>query len=141
MGQAAVDAAWKDLDNQDRFVQFAARVALEHQDATLWASKALAETGPLKATLALLALTRVSAPDPFHRKPTDPEADPALRAKIVAALSRIDHTKLPDDQKLDLIRVYHVLFNRFGRPTPAESAAVIAKFDPVFPDKNRFVNG
>jgi putative heme-binding domain-containing protein len=141
VGQPAVDAAWKELDNRDRFIQFAARVALEHQEPKLWADRALAETDPQKATLSLLALTRVSAPCPSHRKPGDPAADPALRAKIVAALNRIDFAKLADEQKLDLIRVYHVLFNRFGHPTPAESVAVVAKFDSAFPDKNRFVNG
>src|SRR5207248_1252920 len=46
-----------------------------------------------------------------------------------------------DQQKLDIIRVYHVLFNRFGQPTADERKAWLAKFSPVFPDKNRFVNG
>lgn len=141
VGRPAVDAAWKELNNRDRFVQFAARVALEHQSPDLWADQALAEKDPAKATIALLALTRVSAPDPFHRKPTDPPADPALRAKVLESLNRIDFAKLADEQKLDLIRAYHVLFNRFGKPTEAEAKAVIAKFDPAFPDKNRFVNG
>ena len=31
VGAAAVEAAWKELDNADRFTQFAARVALEHR--------------------------------------------------------------------------------------------------------------
>jgi putative heme-binding domain-containing protein len=137
---AAVDAAFKELDNKDRFVQFAARTALEFQDPKLWADKALAEADPQKAILALLALTRVSAPDPFHRKPTDPPADPALRAKIVAALNKIDFAKLDEGQKLDLLRAYHVLFNRFGQPTASERQAVIAKFDPLFPAAGRYVN-
>lgn len=141
VGAAAVDAAWKELNNADRFTRFAARVALEHQDAKLWSAKALAETDPVKATQALLALCRVSAPDPFHRKPTDPPADPALRAQIMAAMNRIDFAKLNDDQKLDAIRVYQILFNRFGKPTAADAQATIAKFDPLFPDANRYVNG
>jgi hypothetical protein len=80
VGPAAVEAAFKELDNKDRFVQYAAWVALEFQDKQLWADRALAEKDPQKQILALLALARVSAPDPFHRKPTDPPADPALRA-------------------------------------------------------------
>ncbi|HJZ54996.1 MAG TPA: c-type cytochrome [Gemmataceae bacterium] len=141
IGQPAVDAAWKELNNADRFIRFAARVAIEHQDVKLWAEKALAEKDPVTATQALLALCRVSAPDPFHRKPTDPPADPELRGKIVAALNRIDFAKLTDEQKLELIRVYHVLLNRFREPTAAERQAIIAKFDPAFPDPNRYVNG
>ena len=39
VGQSAVDAAWKELDNADRYIQFAARVAVEHQDPPLWTEK------------------------------------------------------------------------------------------------------
>lgn len=138
---AAVPAAFKELDSKDRFVQFAARTALEWQDPKLWADKALAEADPQKAILSLLGLVRVSAPDPFHRKPNDPPADPALRGKIVAALNKIAFAKLDDQQKLDLIRVYHVLFNRLGKPTEGERQAVIAQLDPVFPAGNWRVNG
>src|SRR5262249_38981271 len=47
VGQPAVDAAWKELNNADRFIRFAARVAIEHQDPKLWAEKALAEKDPV----------------------------------------------------------------------------------------------
>jgi putative heme-binding domain-containing protein len=141
VGPEAVDAAWKELNSSDRFVQFAARVVLEHQDPKLWAEKALAEKDPETSIISLLALTRVSAPDPFHRKPTDPPADPALRAKILDSLARIDFAKLKDSQKLDLTRVYQILFNRFGAPTPPERAAWLDKYRPAFPNGNRFVDG
>ena len=143
--QEAVDAAWVVLRARgaarDRFLLFAARAAIEHQDPKLWTGRALAEREPQTAIHTLLALCRVSAPDPFHRKLTEPPADPALRARILAALNGIDFARLDDQQKLDLIRVYHVLFNRFGRATAAEAKAVVGKLDPAFPDKNRFVNG
>ncbi|MBX9627007.1 MAG: c-type cytochrome [Gemmataceae bacterium] len=144
---AAVDAAFKELDSKDRFVQFAARTVLEHQDPKLWADKALAETDPQKAIPALLALTRVSAPDPFHRKPSDPPADPDLRGAIGRALARIDPAKLDDGQKLDLIRAYHVLYNRFGPPVGRvgagrnERGVVLAQMEPLLPAKNWRVNG
>jgi putative heme-binding domain-containing protein len=138
---AAVDAAMKELNSADRFVQSAAREALEFQDPATWADRALSEKDPQKSILSLLALTRVSAPDPFHRKPTDPPADPLLRAKILKSLARLDFAKLDDQLKLDLIRVYQVLFNRFGPPTADERKAWLAKLGPTFPDRNRFVNG
>lgn len=144
---AAVDAAFRELDNKDRFVQYAARVALEWQDPKVWRDRALSEKDPQKAILALLALTRVSAPDPFHRKPSDPSADPELRAAIGKALARIDATKLDDGQLLDLIRAYHVLYNRLGKPEgrvgagPNESGAVLAQMEPLLPAKNWRVNG
>src|SRR5262245_18405633 len=48
VGKEAVDAAWKELNNADRFVRFAARVVLEHQDPKLWVDQALAEQDPQK---------------------------------------------------------------------------------------------
>jgi len=141
LGLASIETAFKELNSSDRFTQYAARTVLEHQDPKLWSAKAIAETDPQKAILALLALTRVSAPDPFHRKPDDPKPDPALRGKILGSLGRVDFAKLDDQQKLDLIRAYQILFNRFGKPEGAEMLAVLAKLRPAFPDKNRFVNG
>ncbi|HSQ56468.1 MAG TPA: c-type cytochrome [Gemmata sp.] len=141
VGQPAVEAAWKELNSADRFIQFAARVALEHQDPSLWEEKSLAETDPVKAIHALLALVRVSAPCPEHTKDKKVHGDPALRAKVLASLGRIDFASLGDQQKLDMIRVYHILFNRFGAPTAEERKAWLAKFTPAFPDKNRFVDG
>jgi putative heme-binding domain-containing protein len=137
----AIDEAWAYLSDRDRFVQFAARVAIEHQDSKLWMDKALAETEPSRAIQSLLALVRVSAPCPEHTKDKKVVGDPSLRAKILAALGRIEFAKLSDQQKLDLIRVYQVLFNRFGRPTADERTAWLAKFSSVFPNKNRFVDG
>ena len=106
-----------------------------------WRDLALKETKPTAAINCLLALVRVSAPDPFHRKPSDPPSDPKLRGQIVAALDRLDWSKLDDGQRLELLRVYAVLFNRFGKPTAEERKAVLAKLDPQFPARDRFVNG
>lgn len=137
----AVATAWPYLNHPDRFIRYAARVAIEWQDPAEWRERALAEIDPLAATNALIALVRVSAPDPFHRKPSDPPADPALRARIVEALARFDWDKLDDARRLDLIRVYSVLFNRLGRPEEPERQAVLARLDPHFPARNKFVNG
>ena len=141
IGEPAVAAAWKELNNADRFIRFAARVALEHQDVTLWADEATGEKDAVKAINALLALARVSAPCPYHRKPGAEPANPVVRGKILAALNGIDFAKLTDEQKLDLIRVYHVTLNRFGKPTDAERTAILAKFDPEFPAKSRYIDG
>ncbi|MCE9561491.1 MAG: c-type cytochrome [Planctomycetes bacterium] len=140
IGHEAVDAAWKELDNADRFVRFAARVALEHQDVKLWAEKALAEKDAVKSIHAILALARVSAPCPEHTKDKKVAGDPALRGKILEALGRINFTTLTDDQKTDLTRVYEIVFNRFGQPTAEERKAWLAKYSPVFPTGSRFTD-
>jgi putative heme-binding domain-containing protein len=136
----AIDEAWAYLSDRDRFVQFAARVAIEHQDPKLWMDKALAEMEPSRAIHSLLALVRVSTPCPEHTKDKKVAGDAALRGKILHALGRLDFSGLTDPQKLDLIRVYHVLFNRFGQPTAEERAAWLAKFRSAFPNGNRFVD-
>ena len=136
----AVEIAWPQLSNPDRFIRYAARVAVEFQDPATWRDKALAETNPLAALEALLALTRVSASDPAHRATDEPAPDASLRDKILAALGRLDWDKLPYARKLDLARVYEVLFNRFGPPDDATAARLASRFDSAYPAKGRELN-
>jgi putative heme-binding domain-containing protein len=116
-------------------------VAIEHQDVATWRDKALAEKKPTAAINALLALVRSSAADPFHKKTGDPDADPALRKRIVEALGRIDWDALENWQRLELLRVYHVLFNRFGHPSEDERKLVLGRLNEKFPAGDRLVNG
>ena len=130
-----------DIGSAERFARFYARIALEQQDTKLWAGKALAETNPTAKIHAILALVRSSAACPQHDKEGKHQGDPALRGKILESLAKLDFTKLSVEQRLDLIRVYHVLFNRFGMPTDAERTAWLAKFEPSFPTGQRYVDG
>src|SRR5262249_17742737 len=130
---AAVEAAWLHLAHPDRFIRFAARVAIEHQDANLWRERALAEKDPARAIAALLALARVSAADPFHRTDKTPAPDDSLRRQTFAALLRLDWGVLSDEQRLDLLRVWHVALNRMGPPDDELKQALVARFDKVYP--------
>ncbi len=136
-----VTTAWSSLREQDRFARFAGQVLLERQDPKLWADKALAEKNPAASITALLALTRVSAACPQHDPKGAKKGDPALRGKILEALGKLDFAKLTVEQRLDMVRVYHVLFHRFGAPTDDERKAWLAKFQPAFPTGQRFVDG
>jgi putative heme-binding domain-containing protein len=138
----AVEIAWPYLGHADRYIRFAARVAIEHQDPKTWQERALAEHDPARALGALLALVRAVGQDPFHhpRKPTDAVPGKALQAPILDALARIDWTKLTNGQRLDLLRIYSILFNRMGSPEPAARAQLIKRFDPVYPAQSREVN-
>ena len=53
---AAIDLAWNNLDHEDRFIRVTARTVLEHQPLDRWQERALAETNPVKKTVAILAL-------------------------------------------------------------------------------------
>ena len=137
---AAVKDAWKYLDSKDRYIRFAARVAVEWQDPALWQEKALMEKDSEKSIEAIIALVRVSALDEFHRKATDPKPDPGLQGKVLAALERISWSGLNGSQQIDLLRAYSLTFTRLGRPNDSARLALIAKFDPVFPAKGRELN-
>ncbi len=136
----AVDAAWPFLSNPDRFLRYAARVAIEFQGQAAWADRALAETEPQAALESLLALAQVSASDPAHRKATDPEPSPAVKGRILAALDKLKYEGLSTAQRIDLLRVYTVVFNRMGRPDAATAARLVARFDVAYPSKSRDLN-
>ena len=56
--QGAVDFAWPNLKHEDRFVRYAARIAVEHQPLSEWQARALKETDPQILTQAMIALAR-----------------------------------------------------------------------------------
>ncbi len=129
----AVAAVWPYLGDQERAIRYAARVALEWQDLEQWREKALSESDPRKAIAALVALARVSGRDEFHRQSTDPAPDPALRARILAALDVIDWPRLANPDRVDLLRAYTLAFTRLGRPDDAACGRLATKFDGLFP--------
>ncbi len=145
----AVEEAWPYLGNKDRFLRYAARIALEWQPPETWADRALAEKDPEAAITALLGLIRSVAQDPLHMTESQRKAaadDPARRKyadRIIVALNKIDFDKLPVEQRLELLRVYQVFFVRFGKELVPEDQyqAADAHFGQVFPTGNRYVDG
>jgi putative heme-binding domain-containing protein len=136
----AIDKAWKHLDSKDRALRFAARVALEWQDPSLWREQALKEKDARKSIAALVALARVSSRDEFHRKDSDPKPDPALQGQIINSLERIDWNRISEQDRLDLLRAYTLAFTRLGKPDQSTRQRLAAKFEPLFPAKSREVN-
>jgi putative heme-binding domain-containing protein len=138
----AVASAWPHLDHEDRYIRFAARVAIEHQDVELWKDHALAETRPVAAINALLALVRAVGKDPVHhpRKANEPVPGVEMKAPLLAALEQIDWQKLNDSQRCDLLRVYLVLFSRLGAPDDTAGARIIRHLSPFFPAKSYELN-
>jgi putative heme-binding domain-containing protein len=137
----AVGYAWQHLGHPDRFIRFAARAALEAQPVEQWRERALAETNPQVKLTALLALVRSAAADPLHAKKDAPKPDPKVAQGVIHALNHLDWAKLTPDQRIELVRVYQILFNRFGKPADADRSATVAKLDGVFPTGNRFLDG
>jgi hypothetical protein len=136
----ALKVLWPHLGSSDRSLRFAARIALEWQPVNTWRDRALQEKNPVASLQALLALARVSSRDQFHRQPTDPAVDPALKGQALAALNRIAWPRLTDAQRLDLLRTYSVTFTRLGAPEEATRAQLAAEFERHFPTGKRELN-
>ena len=137
----AVKTLWSYLGDSDRFMRYAARVALEWQDKKTWTDQALAETDPRRSMAAIVALARVSGKDVYSTVPgKTPAPDKALQAKMFAALDRIDPRQITFQEKLDLLRSYGLVMIRLGAPDEATRQRLIAKFDPMLPSMQRELN-
>ncbi len=116
---AAVDAAWPALSSDDRFVRFAARIAIENQPVATWRERALKETDPQAAVMGLLALAR--------------QGESGDLEGLIAALGRLELGSLPQPQALSVLRAYALGFTRLGAPDDALRSQVIATLDPLYP--------
>ena len=156
VGPEAIDKAWPHLASKDRFVRFAARVAIERQPVDQWAGRALAEKNPQAALEALVALARVGRSAAATKASLEaaraksgissnavaltlPE-DEARQKQVLEALGKLDFQQLDGPQRLALLRAYALAFTRFGKPAPEVCASVAAKFDPLFPHADPYVN-
>ena len=130
---AGVDFAWTHLDHDDRFVRFAARTVLEHQPLERWQSRALTESSPAKKVVALLALARAAGVCPQHRKEGAAEVNTGLRDDMLAAMAKVDPSKLTEQQTQTMVRGVQIILNRFGMPSPESVALLCERLEPLFP--------
>tara|TARA_R110000850_G_scaffold16044_13_gene50071 strand:- start:903 stop:2249 length:1347 start_codon:yes stop_codon:yes gene_type:complete len=136
----AVEAVWPYLNHEDRFIRWAARVALEHQPASEWSEKALSEAEPGRRIPALLALARLTGTSTSQRPEEGHAVDVAMRDRLFGSLLEIDWSELNDEQQLGLVRLTQVVLHRFGDPDAATMAALTEKLDPAFPADNFELN-
>ncbi|TWT62751.1 c-type cytochrome [Rubinisphaera italica] len=136
----AIEFAWPYLSSEDRFIQFAARTAIEHQPIETWADKALTEQDPSRQVVALLALARVSGVCPQHRNEKSSPVDIEMRKKLLTAVLSIDVSKLELPEQLTLQRTIQIILNRFGRPDEAIVQKLIEQNDPLFPSDSAELN-
>ncbi len=123
---AAVAFSYPYLGHADRYIRYAARVALEHQDVKLWQDKVLAERNPETLITGAVGLAR--------------QGDKSLQPKLIHQLMDLDLASLPEAQQLELLRAWQLVFIRMGEPTPATAARLAHDFYPLFPTKSDFVN-
>jgi putative heme-binding domain-containing protein len=122
----AIEAAWPFLNSDDRYLRYAARIAIESQSGVEWQARALAEKRPRAALTALLALARNAPRD----------AQPYL----LAALEKFPLDKLSPELQLEKLRVFGLSFIRQGKPSTEQAKRIVEELDAQFPSKNEFVN-
>jgi putative heme-binding domain-containing protein len=122
----AVEFVYPHLGHDDRFIRYAARVALEHQKPTLWQDRVLAEKDVEALLTGAVAFAR--------------QGDKALRAQLLAALDRVDYDKLSEMQQLELLRVYQLIFIRMGEADAATASHLTKKLDAHYPAKSDSLN-
>ena len=136
----ALEIAWPHSDHPDRFVRWAALMAIQHLPVEKWATKALTEKDLGKRANILLSLSKAAGIDPFHRKDTDSPIDREMGQKILQSLLQVKWSELTPSERLSLVRTYQVAMVRFGKPSGKLTEKIIAQLDPQFPAKSFEMN-
>jgi putative heme-binding domain-containing protein len=122
----ACDEVWPSLSSPDRWIRYAARVALENQEVAWWKDRALAETNVEGGLTALLALARCGSRE--------------TQAGLLQALEKFPFSRLSQQQALLKLRVVELSFIRQGRPPADLAGAAIQTLDPLYPSTNEDIN-
>jgi putative heme-binding domain-containing protein len=116
----AVEAAWPQLGCADRFLRYAARIAIESQPVEQWKARALAEKEPETALTILLAVARLGGT--------------ASQGDLLNALAKFPLAQLKSEsQQLEKLRVIEVALSRMGKPAPELAEPLIAELSPLYP--------
>lgn len=122
----AVEKVWQYLSHKDRYIRYAARTAIEHQEVKSWSAKALAESNPQASVEALVALAR--AGDKSHKD------------GIVASLLKLDWNTLTTEQKLAQLRALQLAAVRMDGLSDSQKQLVVKTFDEKFPASDTDLN-
>ena len=123
-----LDLIFANLGNEDRFIRYAARIALEWQPLEKWQSGVLNgdDLSPLAQIAGLVALAR--------------QGDAKLKDDVLTALGQHDFEKLTQTEQLVWLRALQLAFTRLGEPDREQKAALAAKLSAVYPHKSDAAN-
>ncbi len=122
----AINYAWPYLNSDDRFLRYAARIAIESQDVARWKDRALAETKTEAGLTALLALARCGGKE--------------TQSDLLLALKKFPSATLTEDQLLTKLRLIELSFIRQGRPSPELAKLATEKLSALYPSASRRLN-
>jgi len=117
----------QELSNDDRNIRYAARVALERLPTGGWVDTVCTHSDARVVINGVLGLARVGAVD--------------LKPKLLAALDKVDYTKLSPEQRLEYLRALQLVCIRLGLPDDSIRTTFNNKLEAIFPassdDENR----
>jgi len=122
----AITLAWDNLNHEDRFIRYAARVALEKQPTKNWQQRFFDEKDPTKIIEAGIALAH--------------QADKSLQSKILEKLNQLNLETLTQRDQVNILRNYALLFIRMGEPNEKDRLVTAKKLNGYFPNANNTVN-
>lgn len=110
---------WRHLGHDDRWIRYAARVALEFQEPALWQQNFLSESYPELIVTAAVAMAR--------------QGDSKMQRAVVDRLLTIEFSQLSEFQKLEWLRALSLVFIRMEAPTVEQQRVVSQVLEPEFP--------
>ena len=122
-----VDSIWQYLDHEDRFVRFAARVALEHQPLSKWRSRIFEEGIHQRLIPAAIAFARM-------------DNQGSMLQSLLDKLNGFPVANMSIDDRLDILRAYELILIRMGMPTQSGQQSLIARLQEFFPSEDLRVN-
>jgi putative heme-binding domain-containing protein len=125
-GTEVIAKALPHLGHADRFVRYAARVALERQPAAQWAGKALALSDTNAGIEAVIGLARVG--------------EASLRDQLIEKLGEVAGAQLSREQALAATRAMQLIVIRQGKPDGAMLSDVLAHLERIYPTPDHAMN-
>ena len=118
---------WDYLGHKDRFIRYAARIAIEHQPVDSWKDLVFAEKDVTKLTGAALALIRAG--------------DSSLKGQILSKLTQdINAADLSKEALQDLLRVYEVAIYRMGKPEGEMRSLISQQLSSKYPSDDNMLD-
>ena len=114
------------LDQEDRFIRYAARLALEQIPVASWKQEILEESNGWRVILGCLALARTGQASDLPG--------------IVARLNSLSWKDLDEDRRLAVLRTLSVALARLGDASEPDRRRLLGWLDPLFPAKTREQN-
>lgn len=122
----AIAFAWPHLKSPDRFIRYAARIAIESQPVASWKQLALTESDTQGGMAALLALARCGGKE--------------TQRDLLLTLRRFPLPSLPEAQQLEKLRILQVCYSRQGHPDDELARITTEELNPLFPTQYESVN-